>query len=306
MANDTRHKEHSAGPSSCRDSDCRFSFNAMASDCELLIRGANQVVSEQLIAVALAEVRRIESKYSRFQSNSELSRINRHAGEPVSIDMETFGLLNFAADCYRLSCGLFDVTIAPLQRLWGFGLHQQWLPEPEAIMAALSHVGFHRINYDDRVLVMPADMTLDFGGIAKEYAADRALLLMNRFALSVGEAEISLLVNLGGDIAASPAYWNIGIESISDDSIPVETLSFNGGGIATSGDTKRFIIQNGRRVGHILSPRTGYPVEGAPRSVTVVAPSASAAGLISTLAMLKGRGAEDFLKNEQLRYVIQR
>ncbi|QYK06924.1 FAD:protein FMN transferase [Shewanella zhangzhouensis] len=294
----------------------RIRFSAMASDCELLFIGASHPQANTLAKLAISEVRRIEAKFSRFLPESELSRINASAGDDLSIDAETAGLLQFAADCYRLSGGLFDITVAPLQRLWGFGLNEMWLPTNTDVQATLEHIGFDRLRfYKDQGcwrLFLPAGMSLDFGGIAKEYAADRALVLIERQARALG-LDVAVLVNLGGDIAASRYPWRIGVEGVHAESdsemLQAEAsglVEFPGGGLATSGDTKRFVLVDGKRVGHILSPKTGYPVPDAPRSVTVLAPSASAAGMLSTMAMLKGEGAEAFLSGEGLVHLVQR
>ncbi|MBT1446000.1 FAD:protein FMN transferase [Shewanella sp. JM162201] len=297
----------------------RVRFQAMASDCELLFIGVSDLQAKalaELAELAITEVKRIEAKYSRYLPGSELNRINGLAGNDICIDAETAGLLQFAADGYRLSGGLFDITVAPLQRLWGFGLNEKWLPTNADVQATLEHIGFERLRfYKDKGswrLFLPAGMSLDFGGIAKEYAADRALLLMERHAKSLG-FDVAVLVNLGGDIAASRYPWQIGVEGINPVNKALERrenaaglIGFPGGGLATSGDIKRFLLVDGKRIGHILSPQTGYPVPTAPRSVTVLAPSASAAGMLSTLAMLKGEGAEAFLDAEGLVFMVQR
>lgn len=299
----------------------RVRFQTMASDCELLFIGTSDLqaraFAEALAELAIAEVRRIEAKYSRYLPGSELSRINGLAGSGICIDAETHGLLQFAANCFSLSGGLFDITTAPLQQLWRFGyknhgVKHRCLPEEKQISSVLDYIGFERLGIDSNSLWLPAGMSLDFGGIAKEYAADRALLLMERHAKSLG-FDVAVLVNLGGDIAASRYPWQIGVEGIhagcDSDLLKSEAsglIAFPGGGLATSGDTKRFVLVDGKRVGHILSPKTGYPVPDAPRSVTVLAPSASAAGMLSTMAMLKGEGAEDFLLGEGLVHLVQR
>ncbi|MFD1098841.1 FAD:protein FMN transferase [Shewanella litorisediminis] len=303
------------------DGICRVRFTAMASDCELLFAGTTpeegtQPWLDSLARVGTDEVRRIEVKFSRYLADSELSRINAGAGAELNIDAETAGLLQFAADCYRLSGGLFDITVAPLQRLWGFGYSETLPPTNADIHAALERIGFERLRiFEDQGswrLFLPAGMSLDFGGIAKEYAADRALLLLERQARALG-LDVAVLVNLGGDIAASRYPWRIGVEAIGAEShsdmlkaAASGLIEFPGGGLATSGDTKRFVLVEGKRIGHILSPKTGYPVPDAPRSVTVLAPSASAAGMLSTMAMLKGEGAEAFLGGEGLVHLVQR
>jgi len=149
-------------------------------------------------------------------------------------------------------------------------------------------------------------MQIDFGGIAKEYAVDQA----TREAASASAAPI--LVNFGGDLAVTRARegghaWRVGIEGIDEKAGGAARLvDLAAGALATSGDTYRYVQADGRRLPHILDPRNGRPVDGAPRTVTVAAPSCTQAGMLTTLAMLKGPGAEAFLESEGARFWIQR
>jgi thiamine biosynthesis lipoprotein len=147
-------------------------------------------------------------------------------------------------------------------------------------------------------------MEIDFGGIGKEYAVDLAV------AAAAAISDAPVLVNFGGDLAATGAQrdgraWRVGVEGESRSHIPW-TLELAGGALATSGDTHRFITQDGRRRPHILDPRSGEPVLHAPHSITVAAATCVEAGMWCTLAMLEGAGAEEFLARECLRNWIQR
>ncbi len=143
-------------------------------------------------------------------------------------------------------------------------------------------------------------MEIDLGGIGKEYAVDCAMRL-------VQEAwPAPALVNFGGDLRASGpradgTAWTVAIESVEEEGRTAGVLELSGGALATSGDARRFLLKDGVRYSHILNPRTGRPVIGAPRSVTVAAPTCVEAGMIATLAMLQGRRAEAFLKREGVR-----
>ncbi|WP_228290747.1 FAD:protein FMN transferase [Shewanella cyperi] len=282
-------------------------FRAMASPCEILFYGLeSQEEAQRLGKVAVDEVRRIEAKYSRFNHDSVLSQLNRDAGERQPLDPETFGLLSFARECYRHSDGLFDISSEPLSRLWRFDGSND-VPGAEDVQKALAHVGFERLKFTSTSILQPRDMTLDLGGIAKEYAADRALKLMQEQLGSIA-IEPAILVNLGGDLAASPheSHWRVGIEDPDNHQAAKLSIQFPGGGLATSGDSHRFIERHGKRYGHILSPLSGYPIEGAPRSVTVMAANCTVAGMLATLAMLKGEDAEDFLEEQDLPYWVLR
>jgi thiamine biosynthesis lipoprotein len=182
-----------------------------------------------------------------------------------------------------------------MRHLWKFDGGAR-IPSPEEVAAARDRIGFERLQWRAGRLSVPAGMELDFGGIGKEYAVDRAL------ALLVSHFEGAVLVNFGGDMAASRAPasgpWRVGIERPSRLGEARLLLDFERGGLATSGDTHRFIEHEGRRYGHILDVRTGMPVVDPPRSVTVAAGSCLEAGMIATMSMLKGAGAETFLRDQ--------
>jgi thiamine biosynthesis lipoprotein len=270
-------------------------FTAMASPCELLLATTDLRLAAHLGEVVAAEAWRIERKYSRYRDDSVIGILNRSAGTPVAVDPETLLLLQFAARCHELSDGAFDITSGVLRRAWRFDGKAR-RPDPALIDSLRAKVGFERLKLEDGSLVVPPGMELDFGGIGKEYAVDRALALVQRqFA---GAA----LVNFGGDIAASlqpdSGPWKVGVERPEAHGEARLLLEFGRGGLATSGDTHRFLEFEGRRYGHILDVRSGWPVQGAPRSVTVAAACCLEAGMIATLAMLQGAGAEEFLEGQ--------
>ncbi|MFP5440505.1 MAG: FAD:protein FMN transferase [Gammaproteobacteria bacterium] len=280
-------------------------FTAMASPCEVLAQGADRATLERLTALACAEAHRIERKFSRYRDDNIVARIHAGGDAPVPIDEETFRLLQYADELYRLSGGLFDITSGVLRRAWKFDGSDR-VPTPAQVAALLPLVGWPRVQWNRDGIRLEPGMQVDFGGIGKEYAVDRAL------ALLAAEHAGPLLVNFGGDIAASAGTgsgatgheWNIGIEHA--DGGQLAAVRLRAGGIATSGDARRFLLKDGVRYGHILDPRTGWPVPGAPRSVTVVARSCVEAGTLSTLAMLQGLAAEEFLAAQDLPHWVQR
>jgi len=246
---------------------------------------------------------RIERKFSRYRDDSVVTRINRSAGEPTEVDAETARLLDFAEHVWRISEGKFDITSGVLRRAWKFDGGTR-APTAEEVRALLPLVGWSRVTWRKPFLTLQPGMEIDFGGIGKEYAVDLALSEAARITSE------PVLVNFGGDLAATGPQrdgraWRVGVEGVSSTDIPW-TLELSGGALATSGDTYRYVTDGGERRPHILDPRTGEPVRGAPHSVTVAAPTCVQAGMWCTLAMLEGAGAEDFLTREGLRHWIQR
>ena len=281
-------------------------FTAMASPCEVLVEGGDDARTRALGAVVEGEVARIEAKYSRYRADSALSRINAAAGTAVAVDDETADLLDFAARCHALSGGAFDVTSGVLRRAWRFDGSDR-VPTQAAIDALLPLVGWDKVRWARPEIALAPGMELDLGGLGKEYAADRSARLAREL-----DARSGVLVNLGGDlVVAVPRRdgvpWRVGIERPDGAGDAAQhVLELSRGALCTSGDAKRFLLRDGVRYGHILDPRTGWPVAEAPRSVTVAAPSCTEAGLLATLSMLAGAGAESFLGDQGVPHWIIR
>jgi len=275
----------------------------MASPCEILVDTDDRAGAETALRIAKDEALRIEAKFSRYRRDNIVHRINQASGAPVTVDEETAGLLDYAATCHDLSGGRFDVTSGVLRRAWTFDGSDR-VPTQAAIADALRLVGWSRVAWTNPVLTMPAGMEIDLGAIGKEYAVDRAAALLAEAILD------PFLVNFGGDLAARGSRrrnrpWGVGID---DPRRPGEAalyrIELHRGGLATSGDARRFVLHRGKRLGHILDPRTGWPVEDPPRSVTVLTTTCLESGTLSTLAYLHGPGAREFLMQQGAQFWI--
>jgi thiamine biosynthesis lipoprotein len=279
------------------------SFTAMASPCTLLVDTDDRDEAAALLQIAEREARRIEQKFSRYRPDNVIHQIHRAGGQPMEVDAETALLIDYAVTCHDLSAGLFDITSGVLRRVWTFdGGHR--IPSRGAVADCLRHVGWWRVTWDKPRLTLPAGMEIDFGGIGKEYAVDRAA------ALVAARTRSSFLVNFGGDLfAAGPRRngraWGVGIDDPDrTGAAALYRLEVENAGLATSGDARRYVRRRGKRLGHILNPKTGWPVQGAPRSVTVIGRTAMEAGTLSTLAYLEGPGAQAFLEEQGVPFWI--
>jgi len=279
--------------------DTLYVFQAMATPCEVRLETDDAVMAERVFQAVETETRRIEQKYSRYRPDSVVSRINAAAGSPVEVDTETAMLLDFSAQCHALSRGLFDITSGVLRRIWTFD-GSDHLPDHSQIAALTRLIGWPKVTWARPFITLRPGMEIDFGGVAKEYAVDRAL------AIASGMTKTPLLVNFGGDLCVSGprgdgSRWKIAIEAVDRSGAMEGLLELSHGALATSGDARRFLLKDGIRYGHILNPKTGWPIERAPRSVTVAAATCLEAGMTSTIAILQGRHAERFLKREGVR-----
>ena len=278
-------------------------FEAMACPCTVLVDGDDREEAAALAEIAAGEALRIERKFSRYRTDNLIHEINHAAGRPVEVDAETAELIQYAATCWEISGGLFDITSGVLRRVWKFDGGSR-VPSRQEVERCLQRVGWERATWRDRTLTLPAGMEIDLGGLGKEYAVDRAAGLL------AARTSAPFLINFGGDLyAAGPRRgnraWGVGIDDPDrTGEAALYRLDVVRAGLATSGDARRYVRWRGERLGHILNPRTGWPVEGAPRSVTVVARTCLEAGTISTLAYLQGPGARAFLEEQKVQFWI--
>jgi thiamine biosynthesis lipoprotein len=210
------------------------------------------------------------------------------------VDDETADLIDYAARCYDLSDGRFDITSGVLRAVWRFDGSAN-IPSSAAVQAVMARVGWHKARWQRPVLQLAPGMEIDLGGLGKEYAVDRAARLLRPHTTA------EFLVNFGGDLYISGARraghpWVIGLDDPgASGARALGELHVQRGGVATSGDARRYLLKDGVRYSHILDPRTGWPVAGAPRAVTVVAATCLEAGVLATFALLQGGEARTFL-----------
>lgn len=274
----------------------RRDFRAMGSPCEIVLHGgARPRQALAALEAAQTEVQRLERKYSRYRPDSIVSRVNALAGSGrfLEVDEETAQLLNFSAELHRHSGGLFDITSGCLRRAWDFQAGQE--PDAATLARQLALIGWSRVQWDGSRIALPEPgMEIDFGGIGKEYAADRAA------ALLIEQLQRSGFVNLGGDLRVLGPQpdgqpWRFAIQHPRRADALCASIALHSGALATSGDYERFFIAaDGRRCCHILNPLDGQPARHW-QAVSVVAPLCVAAGALATMAMLIGPPAAERL-----------
>jgi thiamine biosynthesis lipoprotein len=281
----------------------RAGFRAMAADNEIQVFARDRAMARAAVDAAIADVQRIEAKYSRYRDDSVTTRINRAAGDAaVPIDAETRALLDYAQRCHELSGGLFDITSGVLRRAWDFRKEPPQLPDAKTLVAARALIGWTGVERDESSVRLPRrGMEIDFGGIGKEYAADRAATILQDAGVTHG------LVNLAGDVRAlgtqpDGAPWRVGIQHPRREGGVIACVELAGGAVATSGDYERYFDLDGRRYCHILNPRTGMPAAHW-QSVSVVAPLCVVAGSCATIAMLLEAQGEAFLAAQGVHYI---
>lgn len=267
----------------------------MGTPCEIQLYALTEIKAQCTANAVIADIQRLEAAYSRYRDNSFLSEINRVAanGGSITVDNETAGLLDYADTCYRESGELFDITSGILRRAWDFKSNQ--LPDEAVIQALLDKIGWHKLRWLSPILEFPlAGMEIDLGGVVKEYAVDRAATICWERGIQHG------MVNLGGDIKIIGPHvdgspWRIGIRHPRQPDALLQTLELYSGALASSGDYERCITVNNVRYGHVLNPKTGWPVTRM-AAVSVAADFCVIAGSTSTIGMLKDQQGKKWLE----------
>jgi thiamine biosynthesis lipoprotein len=287
-------------------------FRAMGSPCEVRLRGGDEKFHIAVYSQILAELNRLEKRYSRFLPDSITTQINSLAGSGKSliVDEETLSLFRYADTCHQQSQGLFDITSGSLRHLWNYQDldDKQILPDASAINLALGKIGWGKVCWENGAVVLPIPgMEIDFGGIVKEYAADCLAGIAEKNGV------VSGMVELGGDIRIfgmdslpgnMPHYspWRIGIRDPFNATKMCAVVQMQHGALATSGDYERYTMIGGKRYSHILNPLTGWPVESS-SSVSVIADQCVLAGTAASIGLLFGKGGADWLEALGLPYL---
>ena len=262
--------------------------------------GSNPGISVETLRDEIVELLKgIEARYSRYQHDSIVSEINRRAGtdEFTELDAETAALFALADQLWHASGGLFDITSGPLRRAWDFRVNGG--ADPAHIEPALSFVGWDRVERTHDTLLLPEQgMEIDLGGLAKEYAVDCVTQHLRTAEVTSGVIELAGDV---GVIGSRPdgAPWRIGIQSPIN-SRSLCSIQLVDSAIATSGNYARRIEHEGKQYGHLLNPKTGWPVEG-PSSVSVIDSHCLTAGAVATVACLnQTKDAKNWLEHAAL------
>lgn len=263
-------------------------FDALGTRCSIKFRLADDRSALVFAAEALEWLGKFENKFSRFRADSVISRINAAGGGWVEVDAEMEHMLKLADDLHRRTNGILDPTLLPLLRVWDWKKVHLKLPTRSEVKAALALTGWKKVQRrPDAVRLPETGMGLDFGGFGKEYAVDYLVKIARQNGIT------DALVDLGRDIFALGGngrhpFWHVGIEDGCKPGKCWGGLGVTGHAVSASGDYARYFTHDGVRYGHILDPRTGWPVANGMRAVTVVAPSCLEAGIYSTAVFVLG------------------
>jgi thiamine biosynthesis lipoprotein len=263
------------------------SRHGMGTIFEIKVFTLDSVLATASMQKAFALVDTLQQKLDKHNDSSLVSRINRAAGKgAVVVDDETVKLLAASKLYYDLSEHKFDITIGPLVALWSRHGKEHTLPSADAVTQAQKLVCGDKLTLrGDTVALTDTAMSVDLGGIAKGYAVDRMVALLQAAGLSAG------LVNAGGNLRCwgrkpDGTDWGIGVRHPRQDGLYARIKGFTGS-VASSGDYERFFELDGKRYHHIIDPRTGWPAQGCV-ATTILAPTGLETDGLSTTVFLLG------------------
>jgi thiamine biosynthesis lipoprotein len=268
-----------------------LALNAMATRFELVLHGESETRLRAAGEAALKEIERLEAQLSLFRPTSEIARVNALAArEPVRISPSVFRLLQHARQLQGESGGAFDITVAPLVRCWGFMHGTGRVPEPPEIEAARSHSGMLHVILDEKnysIRFDQAGVMIDLGAIGKGYAIDCA-------AETLREAGVTSALLHGGTstvygLGAPPDAdgWKIAIAPAPDQPSRQMTVVLRDNAMSVSAVWGKSFEAGGKKFGHVIDPRTGWPVNNAVQAA-VVLPSATETDALSTALLVMG------------------
>ncbi len=243
---------------------------------------------------------RYDSLLSYFSEKSLVSEINtRHRAK---LESEITGLFHLCDSISRLTSGRFDISIAPLMKVWGFYDGKTVVPDSALILRARQRVDFRRIVLRNDSIFTPEDMQIDLGGIAQGWVADRIAGLLKGYGVKAA------VIDIGGEVVCvgrSPAGrpWRVGIRHPRGEGV-IETLEICDGALSTSGDYEKFFIVGDRRYPHIIDPRTGEPARDFV-SVTIIGPDAAFCdGLATAVCVMGTETGMKFLDSLRIRGIL--
>jgi len=237
--------------------------------------------------IVFEEIKRIEGLLSKYDPQSEISRLNKAGYLKASI--ETFYIIKKAKEFCLVSDGAFDITVGPLMDLWGFTDKKYAVPKEEDIKTAFKLVGSEKIilNENNNVIKFKlSGMKVDLGAVAKGYAVDCAVEKLKQAGIN------SCMINAGGQVYClgdkSGKPWKIAVQNPRAKGF-IGYLELKDKAVSTSGDYRQYFIAGGKKYAHILNPKTGYPADSGLAGVTVIADDGLTADALSTVIFVLGK-----------------
>lgn len=249
---------------------------------EIQVKGVEEEKAAGFIQNTFEEIKRIDDLFTTYDEESPVWISNNSEDNVIVVDEEIYKLMVLCDSVYKLSEGSFDVSLNHLIETWKFNTEEPVVPTQESIDSALTMSGWKNISLQkNNAFTKTNDVQLNFGAVAKGYAVDRAIFILD--SLGVKKA----LVNAGGEIKSIGDGWVIGVQHPGDPNNILKKIKLKNNSVATSGDYEQFFIEKGKRYHHILNPETGYPA-GNVQSATVIHQNNTFADAVATAVFVMG------------------
>lgn len=280
----------------------RLKRRAMACEFEVVLNAKQYDNGMEAAIAALDVIEEIEGQLTYFRPTSQLSRINLTAAdEPVSIEPGLFSLLQLAQKVNEETAGAYDITATPLWEAWGFSQRAGRVPSREEMAQARQTVGGHLMLLDaehNTVRLLKEGVRLNLASIGKGYALDQAANVLlsagvDDFLLHGGQSSVLARGTAGLSVATAgrvSAGWSIGLRNPLKRGTQLGEVWLRDRALSTSGAAFQSFRYRGRRYGHVLDPRTGWPAEGVVQA-TALACTAALAEALSTAFYVMGPDA---------------
>jgi thiamine biosynthesis lipoprotein len=276
----------------------QISRRAMAAEFEVFLDAVRYKQNTGPAVAALELVEQLEDQMTVYREHSEVMDINRQAADrPVRVEPRLFGLLQLAVQLHTETEGAFDITSGPLSKVWGFYRRRGKFPDQEALAMSLQQVGTKWIELDEgstSIRFLKRGVEMNLNAIGKGYALDRCAEVLHASGVDdflIHGGQSSILAHgsrRSADDEPTPTGWRVALRHPLRRGQRVAEIRLQDRGLGTSGTGTQFFHHKGRRYGHVLDPRTGWPSEGV-YSATALAPSGALADALSTAFYVMGR-----------------
>lgn len=241
--------------------------------------------AQKALAAAETEINRLDALFSISSETGDISRINQSGSGDLSEDSRI--LLSSALDYYKETDGIFDCTIEPVMEAWGFTTQNYRVPEQSELDDLLSRVDASCVSLTDSHVMLPEDVRLDLGGIAKGFTSARVMKVFAENGVTSG------IISLGGNVQTlgrkpDGSLWRVGVQDPVDQNAMFAVVEVADEAVITSGAYQRYFEQDGIHYHHIIDPRTGYPANNGLISVTIISPDGTLADALSTSLFIMG------------------
>ena len=274
----------------------QYAKNAMACEFEISFNLHQYSQAANAAAAAFGLIDRLEDQMSVYRAHSEVTQLNTKAAQgPVKVETRLFGLLALSQEISNQTAGAFDITAGPLTKLWKFDQRSGVVPQQDQINAVLKRVGYQNLilnDVDQTIQYRIPGTEINLGGIGKGDAIDRAAqtiaaLQIDNFVIQGGQSSVLAL----GDASAAdpenassnhrPIGWQVGLSHPTLPNVRLAEITLRNQALGTSGTGRQGFFHQGKRYGHIIDPRTGWPSSHW-LSTTVITSSAARSDALAT------------------------